>query len=116
MGEDLSAGSNPDAGPDTGTGASDADRKVTVGFRSDLIERWLATGAGPPLLAELGDQIAASGLILRQVHPGTTSPQLASWFEVIAPDSTGAKRAQAFLSGHPAVVAAFIKPPDAPPG
>jgi hypothetical protein len=116
MGEDLSTGSNPDAGPGAGAGASDADRKLTVEFRPDLIESWLASGVGPPLLAELGDQIVASGLTLRQVHPGTTDPQLASWFEVIAPDSTEAKRAQAFLSGHPAVVAAFIKPPDAPPG
>jgi len=116
VGEGLSTRSNPGAGPVPGAGASDADSKVTVAFRPDLIEAWLANGVGPPLLVELGDQLVASGLRLRQLHPGTTDLQLASWFEVIAPDSTEARRAFALLRGHPAVTAAFIKPPDVPSG
>jgi hypothetical protein len=116
MAKDLFTRSDPAAGLVAGAGAIGADSRVTVAFRPDLIRAWLADGVGPRLLLELGDQLVGSGLTLRQLHPGTTDPQLASWFEVIAPDSTGARRALAFLSRHPAVVAAFIKPPDAPPG
>jgi hypothetical protein len=91
------------------------DNVVTVAFRPDLIANWLATGAGPPMLVQLVDQLLASGLLLRQVHPGASDPQLASWFEIIAPDVQEARRALAYLGGHPAVIAAYIKPPDAPP-
>jgi hypothetical protein len=110
--------SPPETAPD-GDPASDAAAPgptVTIAFRPDLIATWLATGTGPTLLAELGDQIIASGLALKPVHPGATDAQLASWFEVTAPDEHEARRAQAWLQGHPAVVAAFIKPPDALPG
>jgi phytoene dehydrogenase-like protein len=96
--------------------AADAANRVTVGFRPDLIASWLATGTAPALLVELGDQLVASGVTLRPVHPGTTDPQLATWFEAVAPDADTAQRVVAQLRGHPAVTAAFIKPPDAPPG
>jgi len=103
-------------GDPTGDVATNASRTVVLGFRPDLIASWLANGTGPTLLVELGDQIVASGLTLRPQHPGTTDPQLAAWFEATAPDPEAARRAQAWLQGHPAVVAAFIKPPDALPG
>ena len=116
MGKDVPARSDPGTEPTTDAGPGDADRKVTVAFRPDLIQSWLGTGAGPPMLIELADQFIASGFTLRQLHPGATDPQLAAWFEVIAGDADGARRAMAQLQGHPAVVTAFIKPPDAPPG
>jgi hypothetical protein len=114
--KDQSGPSDPGTETATGENASDADRTVTVAFRPDLIKAWLANPGQQPLLVELGDQLIASGLTVRQMHPGTKDPQLAQWFEVTAPDSAGAKRALASLRGHPAVAAAYIKPPDAPPG
>jgi hypothetical protein len=89
---------------------------VTVAFRQDLISKWLTTGVGPAMLVQLADQLMALGLHVRQVHPGASDPQLASWFEITAPQVDEARRALAYLRGHPAVVAAFIKPPDALPG
>lgn len=94
----------------------DPPARVTVGFRPDLIQTWIRTGAAPTMLVELGDLLTATGLVLRPLHPGTDDPQLATWFEVLAPDQDGALRVVAQLRGHPAVTAVFIKPPDAPPG
>jgi hypothetical protein len=94
----------------------DVSTEVTVAFRPDLVSAWLSNGEGPPMLAELADEIIASGFGLRQLHPGSTDPDVAAWFAVSASSLDGARRAVAQLQWHPAVVTAYIKPPEAPPG
>jgi phytoene dehydrogenase-like protein len=99
----------------SGTGGEPRETTVTVQFRPDLVALWVAGGPAPPLLVDLGDQLVDSGFALRPLHPGTADRDLAAWFEVVAPDPESAQRALAQLRGHPAVVAAIVKPPDAPP-
>jgi hypothetical protein len=88
---------------------------VVVRFRPELISTWLRTGTAPALLTQLGDVLAAYGFRLTQTHQGTDDDDLASWFSFDAPE-LDARRALALLQRHPAVEAAYTKPPAAPPG
>jgi hypothetical protein len=104
------------AGGGQATGTSRDPATVVVQFRPDLVATWLRSGTAPDLLAGLGDQIAASGFQLTQTHRGTEDADLASWFSFQTQELDGARRILAVLQRHPAVVAAFLKPPEAPPG
>jgi hypothetical protein len=62
--------------------------------------------------SELRELVAASGASLRPLHPGTSDPELATYFIVHVPDSGEAPRVLDRLRGHAAVSAAYIKPPE----
>jgi hypothetical protein len=75
-------------------------------------------GAAPPLpspAAELAEKAVALGLILEPVHPGTTDPQLSTYYTAEVPDRAAAERAAAELRQCRAVEAAYVKPPEALP-
>ena len=63
--------------------------------------------------SELGKLVASSGASLRPLHPGTSDPELATYYIVHVPDPAAAPRVLDKLRGHAAVTAAYIKPPDA---
>jgi hypothetical protein len=88
---------------------------VVIRFRPELISTWLRTGSAPSLLTQLGDVLTEYGFRLTQTHRGTDDAGLASWFS-FGTSETEARRALALLQRHPAVEAAYAKPPEAPPG
>ena len=63
--------------------------------------------------SELRGLVTASGASLRPLHPGTSDPELATYFIVHVPDPAEAPRVLDRLRSHAAVTAAYIKPPDA---
>lgn len=88
---------------------------ITVGFRTTDIEGWLSSSHASAPLLQAGDLLVRWNLQLRPLHAGTRDAGLARWFTVevpvgVAPDVLAALRAEA------AVDAAFVKPPEEPPG
>jgi hypothetical protein len=106
----------PETAPTAGEPALADTFAVVVAFRPDDIAVWLASGTAPPELVEVGDALTAAGLTLEPLHPGATVPELAAWFRVPVSGPAEAERALALLRASPAVVGAFVKPPEAPPG
>jgi hypothetical protein len=64
--------------------------------------------------APLSQTLADLGVTLEPLHPGTTDPDLAGQFFADVPEAS-ADDICARLLAHPAVVAAYTKPPDGPP-
>ena len=60
------------------------------------------------LLLELGLRVTA-------LHPGTPDAELARWFYAMVSDQEDLDTTLERLRGHPRVVAAYVKPPDAMP-
>jgi hypothetical protein len=72
-------------------------------------ERDVGAGQLTAALAELGVQ-------LEPLHPGSSEPELASHFYVSVADEEEGKRVAERLRNVEGVEAAYLKPPDAPPG
>jgi hypothetical protein len=57
--------------------------------------------------------VSKSGASLRPLHPGSSDPELATYYIVHVPNPADASRVLEQLRGHAAVTAAYIKPPEA---
>ena len=89
--------------------------RVTVQVEGSVAEV-LHGGAGS--LArhrELMDATRRLGVTLEPMHPGTGDPSLRTFFTVDVDDSETARRVVETLGTNPAVLAAYVKPMDAPP-
>ena len=51
----------------------------------------------------------------RALHPGTSDPTLRTYLVVDADDPASAEHIAGRLRAHPAITAAYVKPPDAMP-
>ena len=67
--------------------------------------------APPDALEQIAAAAGVSGASLRPVVPGTTDPQMSTYYLLDVPDSK-VEDALARLRNHPAVVAAYTKPVD----
>jgi hypothetical protein len=65
--------------------------------------------------SDLRGLVDESGTSFRPLHPGTSDPELASYFIVHVSDPAQAPRVLDRLRRHAAVAAAYVKPPDAMP-
>ena len=66
-----------------------------------------------PELGRLANQL---GIILQPLHPQSLDQALMTYFSAEVPDADVAQRAINRLLQSPHVTAAYVKPPDAPPG
>lgn len=51
------------------------------------------------------------GVTTQPLHPGADDPALVGWHRVAVPADVDAEAVAAALRGHPAVEAAYVKPP-----
>lgn len=76
-----------------------------------LHQREPPTAASEQLL-----QITAElNVLLRPMHPGTEDPILSTYFTMEVPDAATAERLRVRLQLCKAILAAYLKPPDAAP-
>lgn len=72
-----------------------------------------AAAAGvEPVVTALGARL---GLPIRPLHPGTTDPELATWFHILVPADRDPEAVVGTLLADATVAAAYVKPPDAAP-
>jgi hypothetical protein len=66
--------------------------------------------------SRLSAALAELGVQLEPLHPGSSDPELASQFYVSVADEEDGERVATRLRSVPGVEAAYLKPPDEPPG
>ena len=67
-------------------------------------------------IAELGRLANRLGIILQPLHPQSPDRALMTFFSAEVSDADTAQRVISRLLRSPHVTAAYLKPPDAPPG
>jgi len=67
-------------------------------------------------IPELGQLANRLGIILEPLHPQSPDQALMTFFSAEVPDTDTAQRVIGRLLQSPHVMAAYLKPPDAPPG
>ncbi|MGW5737299.1 MULTISPECIES: hypothetical protein [Streptomyces] len=70
------------------------------------------TAAGPAGLPDVRGFLERRFHVTAEpLHPGTDDPALIGWHRVAVPAGTDAEAVATALRGHPAVEAAYVKPP-----
>lgn len=66
-----------------------------------------------PDLGRLANEL---GIVLEPLHPHSDDRALKAFFQAVVPDGADAERVVTRLLRSPHVRAAYVKPPDGPPG
>jgi hypothetical protein len=83
---------------------------------SSAAARALHHQAAPTSESQALSRLASElGIELRPLHPGSSDPTLQTYFVADLPDGPDGARSVERLRDHPAVAAAYVKPPDALP-
>lgn len=88
---------------------------VTVHLREDVARELPQNGVQSPDTSSLLHTLAQRGVALQALHPGSTDPQLSTHFFASVESESAASDLTRCLLKSPAVLAAYVKPPDAAP-
>ena len=86
--------------------------QVTIQL-TEAAARALQRRQAAPELERLANRL---GIILQPLHPQSPDRALMTFFSAEVPDGDAVQRVIAQLLRSPHVTAAYLKPPDAPPG
>lgn len=86
--------------------------RLAVQIQPEAVAELLAGHSARPELCALLDEARAAGLALAPMHPGTSDPELRTWFFAQAETPADATACAARLLRHAPVLSAYPKPPD----
>ena len=89
--------------------------QITVQLRMDITRPWRRRERATSELEELNRITKQLGVVLEPMHPDTTDADLSRYFTIEVSDRAMAERVIECFQRNKAVMAAYVKPPDAMP-
>jgi hypothetical protein len=89
--------------------------QITVQIRPDVASDWRRREHSTWEVEELNRLSKELGVVLEPMHPGTTDVDLSGYFTIEVPDCAIAEKVIQYLRQNKAILAAYVKPPDALP-